>query len=346
MRLVVGLLALTLSGSLAVADEAKAVEPLPGPAIQSDAGPEAPRQKAGLRVVRILAESNQALLFDKNRGTHVLADVGSVIAGYKVESIEDDEVTLSANGKELVLSAPQPRSGNRSLRQERAEPAPKLEVKAPADPYSDAIVEGPADPYAAPAADAPVDPYAESAVRTVTAPAPIVAGEGGVRVAAVDDDVDAAAPTPSAKRPPNWTEPGFVEGGELPTAAPRSTPAALDTSMDSPADPYAEAPAPVVAPTVLSRSELNVALADFGKLTSFLRGSFTAEGARLDVVAAGSVFAKAGLRAGDIVTAVDNAPLRSLDDAADLYVRASATKAANIQVLRGGKPLALRVLIH
>ena len=95
MRLVVGFLALTLSGSIALADEANTPEPQPEPA---PATVVAPKAKTGLRVVRILPESNQALLFDKNRGTHVLAEVGSTIAGYTVDAIDEDEVTLSANG--------------------------------------------------------------------------------------------------------------------------------------------------------------------------------------------------------------------------------------------------------
>jgi type II secretory pathway component PulC len=350
MRLVVGLLALTLSGSIALADEAKAPEPQPEPA---PAAVVAPRAKVGLRVVKILPESNQALLFDKNRGTHVLADVGSTIAGYTVDSIDEDEVTLVGigNGKELVLSAPSTRNW-RSLREERAEKAAPKATEAPADPYA---VDAPADPYAD-AGDAPIDPYAEPKVRTVTAPTPIVAGEGGVRVvdAGPADPYDAGPAAP------------IVDAGPAPTARPRSMPAGLDSAFvpagtatpsplantatsDAPTDPYGaeEAPAaPVITPTVLSRSELNVALADFGKLTNLVRGTFTAQGARLDVVGEGSIFAKAGLRSGDVVTAVDNTPLHSIDDAADLYVRASATRAANIQLLRAGKPLTLRVLIH
>lgn len=347
MRLVVGFLALTLSGSIALADEAKAPEPQPEPA---PAAVVAPKTKTGLRVVRILPESNQALLFDKNRGTHVLAEVGSTIAGYTVDAIDEDEVTLSANGKELVLSAPASRGGWRSLREERAEKAAPVK---PADttPSVGEIV----DPYATDGGSAPLDPYADPKVREVSAPTPIVAGEGGVRVADANepsdpyDDAPASAPIVDAgpapqvkhKADPSWMspEPAFVPAGT-------AKPAPL---AETPSDPYGadEAPAaPVVTPTVLSRSELNVALADFGKLTNLLRGTFTAQGTRLDVVADGSIFAKAGLRSGDVITAVDNQPLRSIDDAADLYVRASATKAANISVLRAGKPLALRVLIH
>lgn len=349
MRLVVGFLALTLSGSIALADEANTPEPQPEPA---PATVVAPKAKTGLRVVRILPESNQALLFDKNRGTHVLAEVGSTIAGYTVDAIDEDEVTLSANGKELVLSAPAGRGGWRSLREERAEKATPAVKTTDTAPNTGEIV----DPYATDSGSAPLDPYADPKVREVSAPTPIVAGEGGVRVADANEPSDPyddagptrapivdAGPAPQLKHKadPSWMspEPAFV-----PTGTAKPTPLA-----ETPSDPYGadEAPAaPVLTPTVLSRSELNVALADFGKLTNLLRGTFTAQGARLDVVADGSIFAKAGLRSGDVITAVDNQPLRSIDDAADLYVRASATKAANISVLRAGKPLTLRVLIH
>lgn len=98
MRLVVGLFAMFLTASVARADEANSPDPK---AV-------APRAKVSLRVVKLLPESHQALLFDRNRGTHVLAEVGGTIDGYKVEDIDDDEVTLSVDGKEIVLTAPAP----------------------------------------------------------------------------------------------------------------------------------------------------------------------------------------------------------------------------------------------
>jgi S1-C subfamily serine protease len=97
---------------------------------------------------------------------------------------------------------------------------------------------------------------------------------------------------------------------------------------------------------VIARRDLDAALADFGTLTRSLRGSFLPNGARLEQVARGSVFAKAGLRAGDVVTAVDGRPVRSIDDAAELYVRASTTRATNVQILRAGKPITLKVQIR
>lgn len=46
------------------------------------------------------------------------------------------------------------------------------------------------------------------------------------------------------------------------------------------------------------------------------------------------------------MTSVDGRPLRSLDDAANLYARASSLRAATIQVTRAGKPVVLRVAIR
>ena len=77
-----------------------------------------------------------------------------------------------------------------------------------------------------------------------------------------------------------------------------------------------------------------------------MRGSFGSGGAHLDAVAPDSLFAKAGLQAGDTITAVNNQPLRSLDDAATLYARAGAMKSATIQVIRAGKPVSLRLAIQ
>jgi S1-C subfamily serine protease len=58
------------------------------------------------------------------------------------------------------------------------------------------------------------------------------------------------------------------------------------------------------------------------------------------------VFAKAGLQAGDIVTAVDGKPFRAIDDAADLYARAGSMKSASVAIVRAGKPQTLRVVIQ
>jgi S1-C subfamily serine protease len=97
---------------------------------------------------------------------------------------------------------------------------------------------------------------------------------------------------------------------------------------------------------VISRGDLDRALADFAGLTAAVRGSFSAAGVTVESVGDGTIFQRGGLCAGDVITAVDGARLRSLDDAANLYARASTAKAMTVQIVRGGKPVTLRVVIQ
>lgn len=267
MRVVSVVLFVALFGSVALADEAKSA-----------------KAKVPLRVVKILPETHQALLFDKNHGTHVLAEVGQTVDGYKVEDIDDDEVTLAAaSGAEIVLVAPwRHEAGAKPV----DEPKPVTAELAPVDPYGEPVR----------IVEAPQDPYAEPAVRVAEAPA-------------------------------------VVRSVDAPVATPVTT------------TPVAPTP-PVDAPALLTRAEVTASLADFGKLAGSIRGAFTPAGLRVDAVADGSLFGKAGLRAADIVGSVDNQPLRSIDDAAGLYARAGTARNVTIQVVRGGKPLVLRVAIQ
>ena len=95
----------------------------------------------------------------------------------------------------------------------------------------------------------------------------------------------------------------------------------------------------------ISRSDLDSALANFARLTAGVRGSFSANGVVIDSVGDGTIFQRAGLRAGDVVTSVDGVRLRTLDDAANLYARASTARAMTAQVVRAGKPITLHVVI-
>jgi len=360
----------TFTGSLALADDAKPADPKP----------EVTKKKVPYRVVKILPESQQVLLFDKIHGTHVLAEAGEPLdAGYTLDEIDDDEVTLVADdGSSVILTAPPP-------------PHQKKAKKAkaqPIDPYADAgeavaSVGNAGEPAAAtpsqPAPNAgsdattsvPVDPYA--------APEPPVAGEGGVRsarAAASEAPPAPAAPIVDSGAPElsdPYGDPGiraFAEAvGATPApAAPAATPAAKPAKAKAKAKPVSTPDAaaalaaaatgdatvevPAAAPTspaggiVLARTDLDAALADFGRLAASFRATFTPEGLRFDAIDDGTLLAKAGLHKGDVVTAVDGRPLRSLDDAANLYARSSTVKSATVQVLRGGKPVTLRVAIQ
>ncbi|MBV8761957.1 MAG: PDZ domain-containing protein [Deltaproteobacteria bacterium] len=397
------LLFLALSGAVAHADDAKPADPHPADA----AAPAAPtRAKVPLRVVRMLPETKQALLFDRTKGTHVVVESGQAVEGYLVDSIDDDEVTLlSDSGATVVLAAPDPawrhrRDGESTADAGKpaAKPAAKPATAAttaksgepqPADPYADLAVGGELGTGAdgvrvVEAPDAP----AMAPTSTTTAPA-IGTGADGVRVveapgapatATVTAPATATAPVTAAATVPA-TATATVTATEAATATvPASVPASVPATASAPATVPASVPAPAAgtdaakidhynagvdalaaaltgapapAPaagaagtTVLARADVKAALASFGTLAGSIRGSFTPVGVRVDSVAAGSLFAKAGLQAGDVVSAVDGAPLRSLDDAADLYARAGTAKVVSASVMRSGKPMTLRVAIQ
>ena len=340
MRLVSALLFVALTGSAVLADEAKPADPKP----------EVTKKHVPLRVVKVLPETRQVLLFDKTHGNHVVAEVGQNVDGYIVDDIDDDEVTLSNadTGLQVLLAAP---AAHRERAAERS--AAKKAAKAPEDPYSEGDkpaaepkVETPVDPYAAADTTAPVDPYAP----VVTAPSVTVSGPGVTSIDAGTDPgiaafADAVSPPPRSV--------SMNDAKPTPAKAPAKTTAkgkgkAKPTKAEPATDSGALAAAATGSPNaaVIARTDVDAALADFGKLAGSFRATFTAEGLRFDAITDGTLLAQAGLKKGDVVTAVDNQPLRSLDDAANLYARAGSVKSTTIQLVRAGKPLTLKVAIQ
>ena len=547
MRLVAGVLSLALFAPFARAEDT-ATPPAPAPGspatpVPASPPPASPASNPGawarvpFRVVRVMPETRQALLFDRARNTHVLAEVGGKLDGYTIEDIDDETVSLRRDNQQVVLAAP-PHGASRGrelppvrLRSALAVPVsdaavpgaggpPALEgppapgvlpapggPPAPIDPYGD--LARPADgPSAQPPAPAPGDALPpEPGIRVAHAPggaaplasAPvIVPGEGGVRVAVAPDvgpapGLSAAprAPGPAwslapseaappagpgairvvsaapAAAPPPSPPPGAPSAAPVAPAAPGAAPAVLSaapaapgaapaaptgapvasspapavpgasatasgaggpgepdrrsreiaepiptvpggpaaarTAAIEPADPRPaeirevraadaarapdkqtadaraladiltadrptrgpRAPAELLAPThaaevrpaavappapgdavAISRGDLDGALADFARLTAGIRGSFSATGVVIDGVGDGTIFQRAGLRAGDVVTSVDGVRLRTLDDAANLYARAATARAITAQVVRAGKPVTLHVVIQ
>lgn len=350
MRLVAGALALVLASSVVRAEAPPAPEPAPpapsepaeyAPAptavpVLDEATPPvaaaAPRRarasKLPVRVVQVMSDTQQALLFDRQRNRHVLAEPGMVLSGFTVDAIDDDEVTLlSRQGERIVLAAPY------------AAP-PRARDSHPLD--HDAL---------SPQAASPVDPYAtlfpDESIRSAKMPSwfsdagPGPAGEPGAP----------AAPGGEEVRSVSASGPGAAEAAPSDAPAPPPPPAEYDTESapSAPPPPPAEAapPAPAVpAAATLRRAELDQALSDFGALSVGLRASLSASGIQLEAFPPGSLFARVGLRAGDLVTAIDGRPLRTLDDLAALYARAGSLTSLTVQVMRGGKPTTLRVSIQ
>ncbi len=413
MRVARVLLFLALSGAVAHADDAKPADPHP-----ADAAPA--RTKIPLRVVRMLPETKQVLLFDKAKGTHVVVEAGQAVEGYFVDSIEDDEVTLlSDNGATVVLAAPDPvwrhrRDGERTA--DASKPGSKPSAAPASSPTSSAALTSSAAttssaaPASSPTSSAPTsaaasseplpaDPYADLAaggelgtgadgVRVVEAPdapamaptAPVLGtGADGVRVVEAPGGPAAPSPTPAPAAVPGSAPAAVTSPAPTTPSAPAPATVPHDPAGDALAAALTGSPAPTSAATSattttaattsaattgapttsaagaatasdgtvqLARADVNAALASFGTLAGSIRGAFTPTGVRVDSVAAGSLFAKAGLRDGDVVSAVNGVPLRSLDDAADLYARAGTAKAVSVAIVRAGKPITLRVTIQ
>lgn len=456
MRLVAGAVALALFAPLARADDnatsesPRAAPSAPGAAPSAARRPapstDAAHSKLPLRVVRVMPESRQALLFDRNRSTHVLAEVGRRVAGYTVEDIDDESVTLRRGTQQIVLAAPPRRPAPPATAQAPTAPvarpaasqapaptalpatapapsaptAPVATAQAPAtptarsatteavapqaahpattealagaepsprDPYADVprdpSAAAPADPYAG----APADPYADPPVRAVEASeaaqpggatgaepsqgirvarapsapgapsAAVVAGDDGVRVAQAPPAPSGVSGEPVASRTPAVRVVEAPGAGSTTPSAPgaATTPSAPTAGPTPVAEVRVASAAPGAAPTsapdasggsTISRAELDRALADFAALTAAVRASFSAAGVVVDSVGAGTIFQRAGLRAGDVIASVDGIQLRSLDDAANLYARAATAKLITAQVVRAGKPVTLRMTIR
>lgn len=314
MRFLSAVLFVALTGSVGLAED---IAPTSEEAKPAEAKPEPRRSKVPLRVVKMLPETRQVLLLDKNKGTHVVAEVGQDVDGYLVDDIGDDEVTLvAANGTEVILAAPEP-TWRRGAAERKAATSTSTKAAEPA----------------------PVDPYAEPA-------APVTPGEDGVRVARAEEMDPGIAAFVAA-----------VEGvtNELPAApSPKPTTPADAKSADTGSSLAAIAtgmPAPATVasgPTTatIKRTEIDAALADFSTTASSFSAAFTKQGLRFDAVTQGSLLARAGLAKGDVVTSVDGQPMRSLDDAANLYARLPTARGTSLQLLRAGKPVTLRVTIQ
>lgn len=301
------------------------------------------------RVVKLLPETRQALVYDQDRRAHVLVAEGDQLGAFTIVEVDEDSLVVAREGRELVLVV-DPR-------------APRLAADtAPVtlDPYTLGVGHGvggagggvggagdhvgsngtgvgvgvgvgigagvidPYGPHGAPPArgGGPIDPYAPEPAREVLAPPSQRASLVG---AGVVDPYAPAAPV----------EPRVVQA---PTAAKplQATPA--------PGSPSAPDAIRAEALTV-KRSELESALGDFERLRKDVGFTALPRGIRLGKVASGSYFWKLGLRDGDIISAIDGKPLRTLDDAAAAYVRLGSAQKLAVDVERGGNRGTLRFVL-
>ncbi|MBK9034805.1 MAG: hypothetical protein IPL61_26670 [Myxococcales bacterium] len=291
--------------------------------------------KVTLKVAEVFPETRQALVLDRETGKHVVVSEGDHVGKYEVVEVGDNEVIVRLGTRELVLlvDTPTPTAP--------AQPptvAPVASGPGLLDPYAAAtrptvtgptVTGGPIDPYAP---VAPVIPPPMGPIREVLAPAPQRAG--ATSSAPVDPYATAAIPVPAIPVPatPSPATPATP-------APPRATPAPA-TPAPAPATPAVEAIR--IESVTLKRAELTRSLADFDKLSKDIGFARTAAGVRLTTVGAGTYFYGLGLRSGDVVTAIDGAPLRGLDDAAGAYARLGSAKKLTIAIDRAGVQGTLR----
>jgi S1-C subfamily serine protease len=154
--------------------------------------------------------------------------------------------------------------------------------------------------------------------------------------------------TDSGRRPRMPASPASPAGASpsAPSATSTASPAGVGDAAPSALASDIRTTAAAPGAIVLGRGEVDGALADFAKLTTAIHGSFSASGIVLDHVNDGTIFQRAGLRSGDVITAVDGVRLRSLDDAANLYARASTARALTAQIVRAGAPMTIHVTIQ
>jgi hypothetical protein len=159
----------------------------PGPAPKQDAAALTAISKEPFRLVKLLSDTRQALLFDRNRAAHVLVTQGDWVGEFRVSEIANNQVVLTHNGRTLVLvTEPEPAE----LPTSAPAAAPPSEASSPPD------TRHPLDPYWDPA-----DSYRSHDVRVVLAPpgqrASLQPTNAASEVAA-DTSLASVAPKPSA----------------------------------------------------------------------------------------------------------------------------------------------------
>ncbi|HTJ40634.1 MAG TPA: PDZ domain-containing protein [Kofleriaceae bacterium] len=265
-----------------------------------------------VQLVQAWPKTKQALLYDPIQGTYVVVAAGQNVDGFRVSRIGKNQIVLSTIGgaaRDYVL-LPTPVADLPDA------PAPTANAPKVAPPP-------PADPPAPPRPDL-LDPYPSGVLDPY--------GAEGVRVVVAPDKSKAQPTQPTPPPPPTTNVPAITKPAVTPPPAPPKTktpPPAVTKPVPPPPPPSAN------GAVVLSKKELNDALADFATLTKDSRLTLGPTGVAFAHVAPNSLFARVGLKDGDRIVTINGAPIRSLDDAADLYAQLGGMKQLTLDVVRG-----------
>ncbi len=348
------LAALLLSSLAGLAAVGPAAADVPG-APAAPVTPAAKRAgKVPYRVLKVMPATQQAVVLDREHNTQVQVEIGDNLGDFQVIDVDEDEVVLWRDGREVVLPFDPAAIAPPASPAPGATPRPTGGAPSLLDPYgSSGLVSapGPLDPYASAAPPrvvsatnpgSPLDPYAT----VVSATAPATPGAAPV----VSATAPAGPAIPGAPHevlaPPDQR--ASLQGAEVldPYAEPKVVPAPAG------AEPIKGVPAPQseaaraleirAEPLPVQRAQLVAAVASFDKLAKdhgFVR---TGRGVRITRVDVDSYAYGLGLRAGDLITAIDGAPLRGLDDAAAAYVGLDTAAQLRLDIERGSARGTLR----
>lgn len=96
----------------------------------------------------------------------------------------------------------------------------------------------------------------------------------------------------------------------------------------------------------ISRSEIEEAMSDVTELMKGARIKPHRDGLAMSSVKRNSIFRKLGLRSGDILTGVDETPIKSADDALKLYDSLKSESEVNLNIKRRGREQTIKYNIE
>ena len=277
----------------------------------STAKPRRPAPRA--TVVKIMKESGQALVLDRNRGEYVVVKRGDTVLGHVVSDIENDQIVLSTpTDPPLHYVLPLVADAKVSPRAKSAEKQP------PNTPYAAPSATEVQDPYAtAGSADTGdvLDPYDTASVPTVLAPENSRVGQSKPPDSSKPRDTPApTAPAPTV-RDPYGSKPASKKSAPNKTAP---TKVANEQSV------------------TISRAEFDTALSDFQARSKEVQLGLEKRGVRIKGVSKGSFVARLGIRKNDLILTIAGHSVRNADEAAIVYVELSDAREFDLVLERNG----------
>ncbi len=315
--------------------------------------PQAPAPDA--RVIAVMTDAAQALVFDRQEQSYRVVQEGDVVQGFRVLQVRAHHVVLvDAADVRWVLPAATGVSegvaGAAAADQRGAAiVAPSAAALSPerARPGQELL-----DPYAAPEANLGPISSPSTASPNITE---LEVGEG-------DPSADSNTPRTSSTAGVERDLIGTFELPIRPSAPP--SPSTLATSNASVANTSPSRGAPSREPRLaatsrdrtqrpqvpqesvsIRRTALDAALADLPSLSERIEVNLSTKGIEVLRVAPGSLPHQLGLRAGDLVTAVDGTPITSLNEAASVYARLIDASELRMTVKRGARNTTYHVRI-